>query len=394
MPVNTSTLVNHPPRVRLKDWNLPSSQPIFQAAKFSVDTLSQWIERCNEARQSGEDLFLYSRISNPTIRELELLLATLQQKEDCLALASGMAAVSTTLLALMNPGDEIVLFKESYQPSRTVSRSLLGRFGVKVRLYSITDLASCEAGLAEPLAVGCKRLIFFESPTNPVCRVADITRICALARKTGALTLLDNTFAGLHQHHQFEVDLILHSLTKYAAGHGDVTAGAILGSRKLMDRIRETAILLGATLDPHAAFLIQRGLKTYALRYTAHCKGALEVAKFLNSHPQVQKVFYPGLETDPGYVLAREQMKEPGAVLAVELKNQTAEQFVSKLKLFAFTVSLGATESLATPVLPLYGSDLSETEQRACDLTERTVRLSIGLEDPQDLIQDLAQALN
>jgi cystathionine beta-lyase/cystathionine gamma-synthase len=388
-----STLVNHPPRVRLKEWNLPSAAPIFQAAKFSVDSLKDWAGRCADARESGEDLFLYSRISNPTIRELELLIAGIQKKEDAIALASGMAAVTTTLLALLSPGDELLLFRESYQPSRTVGRNLLGRFGIKMRLFSITDLNECERALAEPLPSGKKRLLFFESPTNPVCRVADLERLCGMARRHGALTLLDNTFAGLHQHQDVPVDLILHSLTKYAAGHGDVTAGAILGSRTLIDKIRETAVLTGATLDPHAAFLIQRGLKTYPLRYSAQCAGALAVARHLSRHPAVARVFYPGLETDPGYSLARRQMKEPGAVLAVELKQMGAEELVSKLTLFAFTVSLGATESLATPVLPLYGSDLTPEEQRACDLTPRTIRISIGLEDPADLIRDLDQAL-
>jgi cystathionine beta-lyase/cystathionine gamma-synthase len=388
-----STRVNHPPRLKLKDWNLPSAQPIFQSAKFSVDTLEGWIERSNEARASGEELFLYSRISNPTLRELEFLLAELQGREDAITFASGMAAISATLFALLSPRDEVLMFRESYQPSRTIVRSLLGRFGVEQRLFSITRLEELEQALASPPPGGGRRILFFESPTNPVCRVADLDRICRAAKKAGALTILDNTFAGVHQQGEFPVDLILHSLTKYAAGHGDVTAGAVMGSREHIARVREAAILLGATLDPHAAFLIQRGLKTYGLRYPAQCRGALEVARFLASHPEVARVFYPGLETDPGHALARKQMKDAGAVLAIELASQSAGEWVSRLKLFAFTVSLGATESLATPVLPLYGSDLTQKEKLECDLTEKTVRLSIGLEDPADLIADLAQAL-
>ncbi|MFN7683946.1 MAG: trans-sulfuration enzyme family protein [Oligoflexia bacterium] len=399
MPQNLSTRVNHPPRLKLKDWNLPSAQPIFQAAKFTVDSLEGWMQRSQDARQSGEELFLYSRISNPTIRELEMLLSDLQGREEALVVSSGMAAISAVLVALLSPGDEVFLFRESYQPSRTVVRSLLGKYGVKHRLFSITALDEVETALRAPLNVSDsgrasgRRILFFESPTNPICRVADIERLCSMAKSAGALTLLDNTFAGIHQHGDTQVDLMVHSLTKYAAGHGDVTAGAILGPKNLVAQIRETAILLGATLDPHAAFLIQRGLKTYALRYSAQCRGALEVARFLSKHPKVSKVFYPGLETDPGFALARKQMKEPGAVLSFELKNESANSFVARLKLFAFTVSLGATESLATPVLQLYGSDLTPEEARASDMTDRTVRVSVGVEDPADLIADLASAL-
>jgi cystathionine beta-lyase/cystathionine gamma-synthase len=394
MSQNLSTRVNHPPRLKLKDWNLPSAQPIFQAAKFTVDSLEGWIDRCHEARETGEELFLYSRISNPTIRELEMLLAEIQGREEALVVSSGMAAISATLIALLSPGDEVILFKESYQPSRTVVRNLLGRFGIKHHLLSISEIASIESALSRPLEPHQKRILFFESPTNPICRVADIDALCTLAKKYGALTLLDNTFAGIHQHGETAVDLIVHSLTKYAAGHGDVTAGAVLGSKTLLSKIRETGILLGATLDPHAAFLIQRGLKTYGLRYSAQCRGALEIAQFLARHPGVEKVFYPGLESDSGFALARKQMKETGAVLSIQLRSLSAEQLVSRLKLFAFTVSLGATESLATPVLPLYGSDLSDAEKSACALTPRTLRLSIGLEDPKDLIADLTQALS
>lgn len=389
-----STLVNHPPRVKLEDWNLPSASPIFQAAKFKVDSLNNWLERANEARDDGKDLFLYSRVSNPTLRELELLLAGMQNHEDSIVFASGMAAVSTALISLLGPGDEAILFKEGYAPSRGVVRGILGRYGIRYRFLSITKLEELESALAEKLPASGRRVILFESPTNPVLRVADLDRLCKAAREHGAITILDNTFAGLHQHGAAAVDLILHSLTKYAAGHGDVTAGALIGPRKFIHPIRETATLLGATLDPHAAFLIQRGLKTYPLRYSAQSRGALEVARFLARHPAVERVFYPGLETDPGHSLAKKQMKEMGGMLSVRLRSLKADEFVSRLRLFAFTVSLGSTESLATPVIQLYGNDLSPAELAACDVTEQTVRLSIGLEDPADLIADISQALD
>jgi cystathionine beta-lyase/cystathionine gamma-synthase len=258
-------------------------------------------------------------------------------------------------------------------------------------MLSIED----DEGIEVALATRPTRLVVFESPTNPVTRIADIARITAAARRAGALTLLDNTFAGFHNHGQFDVDLFVHSLTKYAAGHSDVMGGAIIGRRDLLDAIRPDATHLGPVLDPHAAFLIQRGLKTYHLRYAAQAQSALAIASWLEAHPKVRTVHYPGLPAHPRHALARAQMKDFGTVVTFDLVGgfDEARAFVESLELFAITASLGSVESLVMPPQFMQPRDFTAEQRRASGLSESTVRLSIGAEDPEDLIADLAQAL-
>src|SRR6185436_13601016 len=228
-------------------------------------------------------------------RQLELTLAALQGREDCLATASGVNAIAQTLIALTKQGDHILCFVETYGPTRNIIRRLLSRFGVEHTMLSIDDLP----GIENVLATRPTRLVIFESPTNPITKVADIERLVTLAHRHGALAVMDNTFAGFHQHGEYAVDVFVHSLTKYASGHGDVMGGAVIARRELIDAMRADFIVLGATLDPHAAFLIQRGLKTYVLRYERQCANASAVAAFLEKHPAVAWVRYPGLRSHP-----------------------------------------------------------------------------------------------
>ena len=195
------------------------------------------------------------------------------------------------------------------------------------------------------------RLVMFESPSNPLLKIADIARITAAARATGALTVLDNTFAGFHNHGQLDIDVYVHSLTKYASGHGDVMGGAVIARRELIEAMKTDFIVLGATLDPHAAFLIQRGLKTYTLRYERQCQNALAAARFLETHPAVLRVRYPGLASHPQYELARRQMHDGGTIATIELRGDAdhARRFAEGLKLFAISASLGSTDSLVYP---------------------------------------------
>src|SRR5262245_6042182 len=245
--------VNHPPDVRLPDDNRPLVAPIYQSVKFTLDDVAE-----SQRQSRGErDGYQYSRVSNPTLRQLELTLAELQGRDRCLLTASGMAAIALPLLALCRQGDHVILFAESYQPTRSLVRRLLARYGVQHTLLSIEDTDAIEQTLAQTPT----RLILFESPTNPILKVAGVGRITAAARKHGALTVLDNTFAGFHNHGQFDIDIFAHSLTKYAAGHGDVMGGAVIARSELIDAMKSDFVVLGATLDPHTAFLIQRGLK-------------------------------------------------------------------------------------------------------------------------------------
>jgi cystathionine beta-lyase/cystathionine gamma-synthase len=381
------TRLNHPPAVTVPDDNRPLVAPIYQSVKFTFDSVEE-SQRQSRGEREG---FVYSRVSNPTLKQLELTLAELQGREACLLTASGVAAVNLALLALCKQNDHVILFPQMYQPTRYMIRRLLARYGVRHTMLSITDVESIE----RTLAATPTRLVIFESPTNPILMVADIARITAAARAHGALTVLDNTFAGFHNHGQFDVDVFVHSLTKYASGHGDVMGGAIIANQGVIDSIRTDFIVLGATLDPHAAFMIQRGLKTYSLRYERQCQNALRVAQFLESHPCVARVTHPGLLSHPQHELAKQQMHDFGAMVSIELHADRAgsRRFAEALRLFPISASVGSTESLIQPGELMQPRDLSEQERQWADVHDTTMRLSIGIEDADDLIADLTQAL-
>jgi len=260
------TRVTHLPDVEVPSDNRPLVAPIYQSVKFTFDDVAE-TERYFEGRRAG---YYYSRVSNPTLRQLENALAELQSRDGCLLTGSGMAAISASLLSLLKQGDHVVYFAEMYQPTRSLIRRVLGRFGVTSTLLSIDDLAGLERVLGERPV----RVIVFESPTNPVLKVADIPGITGLARRHSALTLLDNTLAGPHSHGDFDLDLYVHSLTKYVSGHGDVMGGAVIGRAELIQPMRSDLTVLGPTLDPHAAFLMLRGLRTFFVRRDAQCRGA------------------------------------------------------------------------------------------------------------------------
>jgi cystathionine beta-lyase/cystathionine gamma-synthase len=381
------TRVNHPPEVDVPADNRPLVAPIYQSVKFTFDDVEE-----SERHARGErDGFTYSRVANPTLQQLELTLAELQGREGCLLTASGVAAVNIALLALCKQGDHVILFAEMYQPTRYMIRRLLARYGVRHTMLSIED----DLAIEQTLATTPTRLVMFETPSNPVLKIADIARITAAARTHGALTVLDNTFAGFHNHGQFDVDVYVHSLTKYASGHGDVMGGAVIAKRELIESMRRDFIVLGATLDPHGAYLIQRGLKTYFLRYDRQCESALQIARFLQTHPRVERVRYPGLESHPRHALAKAQMHDFGTMITFDLKadRASANKSAQALKLFSISASLGSTESLVQPGQLMRPRDLSEPEQRWAEVTDATLRLSIGIEDVGDLLEDLKQAL-
>jgi cystathionine beta-lyase/cystathionine gamma-synthase len=379
--------VTHPPEVHVPPDNRPLVAPVYQSVKFTFDDVDATLRQFRGER----DGYYYSRISNPTLHQLELLLAELQGRDACLLTASGMAALAVPLLALLKAGDHVVHFVEEYVPTRALIARLLRRYSVTSTLLSVDDLDALE----RTLAATPTRLVVFETPTNPALKVVDLARMTALARRHGALTLLDNTLAGPHQHGAYDVDLYVHSLTKYAAGHGDVMGGAVVGRRELVDRLRDDAHLLGPTLDPHAAFLVLRGMRTYFVRREAECRNALAVAEFLASHPQVERVRYPGLHDDPGHELARRQMQDPGTLVTFDLAGGlgAGSRFAEALELFAIAASLGSTESLVVPPALQQPRGLTGEQQAWTGIGPGTVRLSLGLEDPDDLVADLRQAL-
>ena len=381
------TRVNHPPAVPVPPDNRPLVAPIYQSVKFTFDSVAE-SERESRGQRAG---FQYSRVANPTLRQLELTLAELQGRDGCLLTASGVAATNLAMLSLCKQGDHVLMFAEMYQPTRYMIRRVLARYGVTHTMLSIEDTA----GIEQTLASKPTRLVIFETPSNPVLKVGDIEGITAAAKRHGALTVLDNTFAGFHNHGQFDIDVFVHSLTKYASGHGDVMGGAVIARQEIIDMMRHDFIVIGATLDPHTAFLIQRGLKTYALRYERQCANALEVARFLETHPHVASVTYPGLSSHPQFQLAQRQMQDFGTIVSIELKDQgvAPTAFANALKLFAISASVGSTESLIQPGQLMRPRDLNEAEQQWAAVSDRTMRLSIGIENIEDLLADLEQAL-
>ncbi len=381
------TRVIHPREVQLPPDNRSLVPPIYQSVKFEIDRIDEALRGLRGERPA----FFYTRSSNPTNRQLELLLADMQGREDCIVSGSGVAAVSTALLSLCRAGDHILCFVETYGPTRVMIRHLLAKFGVEYTMLSIED----DAGIERVLAERPSRLVFFESPTNPVTKIADIERLTGAARAHGALTVMDNTFAGFHNHGQYDVDLFIHSLTKYASGHGDVMGGAIIGNVELVKGIRPDASTLGPVLDPHAAFLMLRGLKTYYLRYEAQAAAALRIAGWLATHSDVAAVRYPGLESHPRHALARKQMREFGTIVTFDLKGglEEARVFTESLELFAMTASLGSVDSLVMPPQFMQPREFTAEQRAASLVTPATVRLSIGAEDPDDLIEDLDAAL-
>ncbi len=386
--MKNDTFVNHPPEVDVPADNRPLVAPIYQSVKFSFDDATETL-RYSRGERAG---FFYSRSANPTLRQLELVLARLQGRDDCLLVGSGVATIAAAVLALCKQGDHVLAFIESYGPTRYLVQHVLAKFGVTHTLLSIED----REGIERTLNQRRTRLALFESPTNPVTKIADIEHLTAHARPTGCLTVMDNTFAGFHNHGRFDIDVFLHSLTKYASGHGDVMGGAIIARKELISAMRKDIVSMGPTLDPHAAFLIQRGMRTYFLRYERQCANALVVSRFLRDHAVVKRVFYPGLDSHPQHDLAARQMSDFGAVVSFELQGgyEQGNRFAGALELFSIAASVGSTESLVLPAQLLGGHEYTP-EQRAVSLIgPGTVRLSIGLEDAQDLLRDLAQALD
>jgi cystathionine beta-lyase/cystathionine gamma-synthase len=380
------TRVTHPKGTKLLAGNDPVVPPVHRSVKFTYPTIADSLTA--EAKEHGFD---YTRDSNPTTRELELLAAELQDRDDAIAVGSGMAGIWLALLGLLEAGDRVVIFVESYRPNRVAVRRFLPKLGMKFTMLSVHDLAGIEQAFAEDDT----KLVLFEAPTNPMLQVPDLAAITALAKKHDVTTVLDNTFAGLHNHGRFEIDYFVHSLTKYANGHGDVMGGIVIGNRKAIRAIKPLAVNMGAVLDPGVAALISRGMKTYYLRYERHSANALAIAEFLVKRKEVTKVYYPGLPGDAGHALARKQMSDFGGVVAFDLaadKDRTWA-FIDALELFTTTASLGSTESLVCPVKLYLGSDLTAEEHDRARIKDSTVRLAVGIEHVDDLVADLEQAL-
>jgi cystathionine beta-lyase/cystathionine gamma-synthase len=380
------TRVTHPKTIKLRAGNEAVVSPVHRTVKFTYPTIADSLSA--EAKEHGFD---YTRDSNPTTRELELLAAELQDRDDAITTGSGMAAIWLALLGNLEAGDRVVIFVESYRPNRVAVRRFLPKLGLKFTMLSIHDLDGIERAFAQDDT----KLVLFEAPTNPMLQIPDLEAITALAKRHDVVTVLDNTFGGLHNHGRYELDYFVHSLTKYANGHGDAMGGIVIGEQKRIRAIKPLSVNMGAVLDPGVAFLMLRGLKTYYLRYERHSQNALAIAEWLTKRKEVTKVYYPGLESDAGHALARKQMTDFGGVVTFDLdadKDRTWA-FIDALELFTTTASLGSTESLVAPVKLYLGTDLAAEDQARAGLKDGGVRFAVGIEHVDDLIADVEQAL-
>lgn len=364
--------------------------PVYLSSTYSFPTVED-----GSARFAGEQAgFVYSRVGNPTTALLEARLADLEGGAAALVTASGQGATTSLLWTLLAPGDEIIADKTLYGCTFGFLNHGLAKFGVKVTHIDLTDPANLEAAINP-----ATRIVFFESPANPNMRLVDIAAISAIARRHGAQTVVDNTYCTPYLQRPLELgaDFVLHSATKYLGGHGDLLAGAIVGPRETLDQVRFYGLkdMTGAVLSAQDAFLVLRGLKTLALRMDRHCASARRVAEFLAAHAKVAVVHYPGLTDFPQHELACRQMAQPGGMLAFELKGgiEAGRRFMNALQLFTRAVSLGDAESLAQHPASMTHAFYTPEERVHHLISEGLVRLSVGLEDPDDLLADLEQAL-
>ncbi|HRQ56737.1 MAG TPA: methionine gamma-lyase [Azoarcus taiwanensis] len=365
--------------------------PVHMSSTYTFPTVED-----GAARFAGEQAgYVYSRVGNPTTVLLEQRLADLEGGEAALVTASGMGAITSLLWTLLQPGDEVVADKTLYGCTFGFFNHGLARFGVKITHIDMTDPTNLERAIG-----AATRVVFFESPANPNMRLVDIAAISAIAHRHGAQVVVDNTYCTPYLQRPIELgaDYVVHSATKYLGGHGDLIAGAIIGPKESLDQVRFYGIkdMTGAVLSSQDAFLILRGLKTLSLRMHRHCENALGIAEFLAGHVKVGLVHFPGLPDFPQAELAQRQMKLPGGMVAFELKGgiESGRRFMNALQLITRAVSLGDAESLAQHPASMTHSFYTPEERAEHMISEGLVRISAGLEDLEDLLADIDQALS
>jgi cystathionine gamma-synthase len=366
---------------------------IAQTATYTFENTAT-LERYMRGEDPDPEREEYGRYGNPTVRELERRVAALEGAEDAVAFASGMAATSTALLALLKAGDHVVLFRDCYRRTRQLVTQTLLRFGIEHTVVDPGDLAAMAAALRPST-----RLVVTESPTNPLNFCVDLERLAKTVKAQGRIrTLVDSTFATPVNSLPLAlgIDLVLHSATKYLSGHNDVLGGVVAGPSHLISLLRDTRGVVGSVLDPHAAFLIMRGLKTLALRVERQNKSALALAKALEQHPKVERVHYPWLESHPSYAIAATQMRGGGAVVSFIVRGgrAAASRVVDAVRIPQIAASLGGVESLIEQPAIMSFFELTDEELAKIGIDPALIRLSVGIEETSDLVEDLLRALD
>jgi len=363
--------------------------PIYQTSTFQFESAEDGA-RCFTGKSDG---YIYTRLGNPTIKVLENIVADLENGYGGIATSSGMGAVSTVYMALLNQGDHIVSSSAVYGPSRTLIESHFSRFGVESTYVDTSDIENVKRFIKPNTKV-----LYVETPANPTISITDLKACAEISKQHNITFVVDNTFASpyLQQPIRFGADVVLHSVTKFINGHADVVGGIIIAANKeLYDRIHSMMTSLGCNMDPHQAYLVIRGLKTLSLRVERAQANAMEIAQFLENHPKVEWVRYPGLRTHPQYELAKKQMKGPGSMISFGLKGglEAGRKLMNSVKLAILAVSLGGVETLIEHPASMTHSKVSEEEKRKSGISNGLVRYSVGIEDVADLIEDLKQAL-
>ena len=367
------------------------AMPIYQTSTFIFDSAEQGGRRF-ALEEAG---YIYTRLGNPTTTVLEDKIAALEEGEAAVATSSGMGAISSTLWTVLKAGDHIVTDKTLYGCTFALMCHGLTRFGIDVTFVDTSNLDEVKNAMKENT-----RVVYLETPANPNLKIVDIEALAKIAHTNpNTLVIVDNTFATPYMQKPLTLgaDVVVHSVTKYINGHGDVIAGLVITNKALADQIRFVGLkdMTGAVLGPQDAYYIIRGMKTFEIRMERHCKNARKVVEFLNNHPKIEKVYYPGLETHPGYEIAKKQMKDFGAMISFELKGgfEAGKTLLNSLKLCSLAVSLGDTETLIQHPASMTHSPYTKEEREAAGITDGLVRLSVGLENVEDIIADLEHGL-
>ena len=367
------------------------AMPIYQTSTFIFDSAEQGGRRF-ALEEAG---YIYTRLGNPTTTVLEDKIAALEEGEAAVATSSGMGAISSTLWTVLKAGDHIVTDKTLYGCTFALMCHGLTRFGIDVTFVDTSNLDEVKNAMRENT-----RVVYLETPANPNLKIVDIEALAKIAHTNpNTLVIVDNTFATPYMQKPLTLgaDIVVHSVTKYINGHGDVIAGLVITNKELATQIRFVGLkdMTGAVLGPQDAYYIIRGMKTFEIRMERHCKNARRVVEFLNNHPKIERVYYPGLETHPGYEIAKKQMKDFGAMISFELKGgfEAGKTLLNSLKLCSLAVSLGDTETLIQHPASMTHSPYTKEEREAAGITDGLVRLSVGLENVEDIIADLEQGL-
>lgn len=362
--------------------------PVVHSVGFGYHDLDEWLEVALGKRKGH----IYGRNTNPTVTVFEEKVRLLESAEAATSFSTGMAAISGTLFTLLRPGDRIVSVKDSYGGTNKIFTEFLPRFQIEVTLCDTSDYEQIELETRK----GCT-VLYLESPTNPTLKVVDIERLAKVGHEMGAIVVVDNTFATPMNQNPLKLggDLVVHSATKYLGGHADALGGIVCGSKYLIEQIYHYREINGATLAPMEAYLLLRGMKTLKLRVEEQSKNAMQIAKFLQSHPSVDQVFYPGLETHLHHDVAKKQMRNFGGMMSFSLKGgfESVKAFLPHLHFAHLAANLGAVETTAGPPRTTSHVECTPEERAAMGIPENLIRYSVGIEDIEDLINDLEQAL-